>query len=135
MDDELERLLREYRVSDPPAQLRDQIVAQASLGLPTREEREGGRRADRYSIVEWLPAAAALASALVFSTLAQREYQLAAQPTRDLVRERLVRDLTGMLGDETLARAEADRAIAAHEQRAAAEQAPNDLMPVEREWR
>ena len=63
LDDEIERLLRQYRVSDPPAGLRDQIVALAF------------RPAARRSIVDWLPAAAAVIIATLFYWLAGVERQ------------------------------------------------------------
>ena len=59
--DELEDLLGRYRPLGPPPGLRERIVARTSR---------------RSSLFEWLPAAAALFLAAVFSWLAANERQM-----------------------------------------------------------
>jgi len=96
--DELEDLLKRYRPSGPPRELRDRC-----LEVPVH-----GRRAVR----EWLLPAAAAAAAVVFYVLAsgvQRE--LLRVESDDEAREAAIAAMTADLGGDDLARMQAERVM------------------------
>lgn len=112
MDEDLERLLQQYRPVGPPAALRTRVV--------------------RRPLVEWLPAAAALLLAALFYSLAAnaRRDVAAAAAAIEVERERKLSELTRTLGDGVLARDAAERLLEAEEQMARrdAEQNPGSVI-------
>jgi hypothetical protein len=94
--DELEDLLKRYRPSDPPQELRDRC-----LGVPVDR---------RLAVREWLLPAAAAAAAVVFYVLAsgvQRE--LLRVDGRNEAREAAIATMTAEFGGDDLARIQAER--------------------------
>lgn len=96
--DELENLLKRYRPSGPPRELRDRC-----LGAPV----DG-----RHAVREWLLPAAAAAAAIVFYVLAsgvQRE--LLRVDSSNEAREAAIAAMTAELGGDELARMQAERVM------------------------
>jgi len=96
IDDELERLLTQYRPVAPPPELRGRIVSLAS-----------NRSAEGFALlIEWLPAAAALLLAVLFYSFAvsARRDVAAAAAAIEAERKRQWTELTRTLGDGILAR-------------------------------
>jgi hypothetical protein len=104
---ELEQLLRRYRPSGPPAELRDRITAAA--GSDGALGRDG---AGRRVVPGWLAPALAAAAMVVFYALAGNlRTQIARQLSApdDPIRQLMTDELAEVLGNAQVARLEAER--------------------------
>jgi hypothetical protein len=100
---DVEDLLRKYRPSGPPPAFRARVVGAV----------RGASRATAGRLLEWLPAAAAAAAAIVFYTLgAGAHREVAAHLQRvDADRTAAISGLADALGGSDYARDEAARVI------------------------
>jgi hypothetical protein len=98
--DELEDLLKRYRPSGPPAELRGRVLGEEPVGRPSQGQRWR----------EWLLPAAAAAAAVVFYVLGsgvQRE--MGRVESSEEAREAAIAAMTANLGGDDLARMHAER--------------------------
>lgn len=103
-EEDIERLVRRYRPSAPPAALRARVVPAVSRRRPL--------------LFAWAPSVAATLLIIMFQLLASgARSRVAAEIGAQRAHERTVNDLTLRLGGDPLARAEAEALVAADEAR------------------
>jgi hypothetical protein len=119
----LEDVLRRYRPSGPPAELRNQVLGGDLVGRPF----QGRRRRD------WIYPIATAAAALTLYALTDSTHRriMSATSTTDAEREAAVAEMTADLGGDDTARLEAERLIRAIESAARVDPQLQDTVAIE----
>ena len=124
---ELERRLRRYRPFGPPLELR----ARTLDAVARRPDAVGGPidvPRPSWAVLEWVPATAALASAITFSVLAAGlRGELALHSFADAEREAMRRAVVTALGDDQAAQEGAERLLALDEHLQLQLNSPSDV--------